>query len=107
MVSREKKVDCVFCGKEKHMYINPYKKVYHCFRCGRGGRLTISIMSKIPSLTQIEVKVSEKRSFNFYPLTKEEPFFSYAKRRKALRFRKDLFLSSDFPGYLHKSGYPG
>ncbi|MGB9867934.1 MAG: DUF3854 domain-containing protein [Bacillota bacterium] len=36
----ELRVDCPFCGdRAKHLYVNPEKGLYHCFRCGRGGRV--------------------------------------------------------------------
>lgn len=33
----ELQMDCPFCGKEKHLYFNAHKQVYHCFRCGSSG----------------------------------------------------------------------
>lgn len=30
---------CPYCGKEKHFYVNSYKRVYYCQRCKKGGKL--------------------------------------------------------------------
>jgi transposase-like protein len=31
-------VDCPYCGKSNHLYIDPQKGVYYCHKCGeRGG----------------------------------------------------------------------
>ena len=30
--------DCVWCGKEAHLYLNPVKGVFHCKRCDHRGR---------------------------------------------------------------------
>ena len=34
----EKRMDCPYCGKEGHLYLNLEKKVFYCFRCGARGR---------------------------------------------------------------------
>ena len=31
--------DCPHCGKEKHLYVNTEKKVYHCHRCKASGKV--------------------------------------------------------------------
>jgi hypothetical protein len=36
-MSKEVKMDCPFCGKENHLYYNPAKGVFYCFRCGKSG----------------------------------------------------------------------
>ena len=36
-MKNEKQLDCPFCGKEGHLYYNPSKRVFYCFRCGAKG----------------------------------------------------------------------
>jgi len=48
----ELRVDCPFCSDTgRHLYINTEKGLYHCFRCGRSGRLgeERSSLAAIPS----------------------------------------------------------
>lgn len=35
--------DCPECGKEGHCYVQPYKGLWYCFRCGRGGTIVADI----------------------------------------------------------------
>ena len=37
-MSNEKRMDCPYCGKEGHLYLNLDKGVFYCFRCGARGR---------------------------------------------------------------------
>lgn len=37
-MSNEKRLDCPYCGKEGHLYLNLDKGVFFCFRCGARGR---------------------------------------------------------------------
>lgn len=37
-MSNEKKMDCPYCGKEGHLYLNLDKRVFFCFKCGARGR---------------------------------------------------------------------
>ena len=37
-MSKEKRLDCPYCGKEGHLYLNLDKGVFYCFRCGARGR---------------------------------------------------------------------
>ena len=34
----EKVMDCPYCNKEGHLYLNLEKRVFHCFRCGASGK---------------------------------------------------------------------
>ncbi len=33
-------VRCCFCGKKRHLYINPSKEVYNCYHCNKAGPLS-------------------------------------------------------------------
>ena len=36
----ELRINCRWCGDNSlHLYVNPQKNAFHCFRCGRGGKL--------------------------------------------------------------------
>lgn len=37
-MSNEKRMDCPYCGKEGHLYLNLDKHVFYCFRCSARGR---------------------------------------------------------------------
>ena len=45
----EIQMDCPFCGKEKHLYYNPKKRVFICFHCGETGtKRSLSKSATIP-----------------------------------------------------------
>lgn len=40
--SKEIRINCVYCADESyHCYVNLSKKVFHCFRCGVGGKTNL------------------------------------------------------------------
>jgi len=41
--------DCPYCGKERHLYVNKEKGVFHCQRCKRGGRIRSINSRTLPS----------------------------------------------------------
>lgn len=107
----ENKIDCIFCGKPKHLYINTEKKVYHCQKCKRSGNIA-ELKNSIPSLINFPAMGKVKNTL--VPLEKfknhleclnirnkeHDHLMNYAKRRKALKFYNSLFYHPDFPEYL-------
>ena len=101
----EIKIDCPFCGKPKHFYVNTQKGVYHCFRCSKGGKLSGDLIKYVtksgrisPSAT-IETKPQLPKGLR--PITKrDELHYDYAKSRNALKFRDKLYIAQNYPEYL-------
>ncbi len=102
----EIKVDCPFCGKPKHLYINTAKGVYHCFKCDRGGRLSgdlIKYVSKSNAgISPISIKETKSQLPKGLRLINkhDELHWEYAKSRNALKFRDKLYISQNYPEYL-------
>ena len=96
----ERKIDCPFCGKPKHMYVNDAKGVYYCQKCKKHGK--IGHIGKVRTTGTIESHVSSPPSLKgLRPLVPEDGlFWDYAKHRRALQFRDRLYMSSNFPEYL-------
>ena len=102
----EIKIDCPFCGKIKHFYVNTAKGVYHCFKCGEGGRLSGDLIKyvtksghRISPSKATETKLQLPKGLR--PITKhDELYWSYAKKRNALQFRDKLYIAQNYPEYL-------
>ncbi|MEW5931980.1 MAG: DUF3854 domain-containing protein [Bacillota bacterium] len=51
----EVRVNCPFCGDQKgHLYANPRKQVFYCFRCGAKGRLVAGAVAAVPRVRGVE-----------------------------------------------------
>ena len=99
----EQKVDCILCGKEKHLYLNREKGLYHCKKCGRGGKIS-SITYLLPEykLKVSSHPISPKIDRNLLQPLKEGSsiYWRYAVNRNATDFKNNLFLYPPCPGYL-------
>lgn len=98
----ETRIDCVFCGKQKHLYVNQQKGLYHCFRCGKGGRIS-TLFSFIPELRPLTPRIKSPLNFKkelLTPLQEGSPHWHYASTRGALPFRQNLFRYAPYPQYL-------
>lgn len=107
----ETKLDCIFCGKPKHLYVNTQKGLYYCQRCKKSGHLS-ELKNSIPSLINYPVTVKVKNTLT--PIEKFKKsvealdaydnnhthILNYAKRRGALKYFSNLFYHPDFPEYL-------
>lgn len=51
----ERICDCIFCGKEAHMYVNVVTGLAHCFVCGEGGNLP-QLIQQMEGLDWISAK---------------------------------------------------
>lgn len=104
----EVKSTCPFCHKPKHLYINPEKEVFHCFRCKKSGRLADLPGSLIPLYShqaQASIKSKVDKS-KLIPISeKDSMFWEYAEKRNALKFKDNLFKWPQYPNYL-VIGYP-
>lgn len=113
----ETKIDCIFCGKPQHLYINQEKEVYYCFRCGKSGHLRELREEQIVkafSLMGVNLSGYDHPKKNLIPLKEfkekledlsiynreHNHIFNYAKKRGALKFVSSLFYHSQFPEYL-------
>lgn len=51
----EVRVNCPFCGDRKgHLYANPRKQVFYCFRCGAKGRIVAGAVAAAPPARKVE-----------------------------------------------------
>ncbi len=50
--------DCPFCGKENHLYINPMKGKYNCFKCNNGGGIKFLLKKMGVQFDEAQVNVS-------------------------------------------------
>lgn len=101
----ELKIDCPFCGKLKHLYVNTAKGVYHCFKCGEGGRLTGDLIKYVArsGRTSPTAAIQSKPQLpkGLRPITRhDELHWNYAKKRDALKYRDKLYISQNYPEYL-------
>ena len=100
----EIKRNCPFCNdSKKHLYINTTKGVYYCQKCNSAGpvsKLGENTIAHSDLVKKVKSK-KEKKKEDFRLLTPADKiFWKYAEKRRALKFRSSLFLSSSSPGYL-------
>lgn len=99
----EIKVDCPYCGKERHLYLNQQKGLYHCFRCLKGGKIS-SIVHLLPEfkLKSSSKSLSSSLDRNLLSPIQRGPniYWNYAKKRNALQFKENLFRYEPYLGYL-------
>lgn len=99
----EQKIDCPFCFKERHLYLNIEKGLYHCFKCLRGGKIS-SIAYLLPGYKPKASSHSTSPRIDrklLQPLKEgSNIYWRYALSRHAIDFKDNLFLYPPCPGYL-------
>lgn len=107
-MTQEIKIDCPFCGKEKHLSVNTEKGLYHCFRCKASGHVapgsSVPALNTIPGSSRRSNSSLNKQVLRLGTTVSITPqdtlYWRYAEKRGALKYKDNLFKSARWPEYI-------